>query len=191
MDCTRRRSLWTCFKRCFASCQEQEYETKQQSGPRMSIDREMRIRQWVSGACNEHCESSIDNTRAQKEDTTVLNEEEINMKNEHSVENSRRYPKARRLRTQQKKTCSDRDKQAEREVNGLLNADSHTASPNQNSDASKQKAGPQATMWDFQHTFRTIFPDAVHALSSYQQKSVSQKLADQTWFAAGCTASRK
>ncbi len=175
-----RRSLWNCIGRCFASGQEEKLENRQQSEPRMSIDRETRIKQWVragQGACYEHCETKA---------LASKSEEESNINKGHAIEENIEViiPKVPRVQTQ-KKSCRERHQNSEFEVDCLLNPKSSSGINNTVHESKPESiiSGQPMIMWDFQETFRSIFPDGV--------ASPNPKSPAQTWFAAGCTASRK
>ncbi len=183
----RARSLWGCIGRCFGSVEAPdavivEHKEEPRSRDSSSIEREMRIKQWVSESNPKLHELVVPDTNI-KGSVTNIDEHQLAGVNEHEAIASK--PMAGKVRRQQK-AIHNRDKAMKCE-----NLDPQFLISDNSLRQTTLDSYQQTTARSVGDTFRSMVPDAIDAITAYTPTSIRQKISEQTWFGAACTASRK
>ena len=186
-----RRSLLGCLRRCFGSFEEQEVvRVEQTRDPKdiSSIEREMRIKQWVvesNIAFHEQVAPDTNKGAVMKTDEDRLR---LNVLDQHTAEQDAdafaSKPKAGKVSRNHRK-CRPREKamKCEHDYPQHMPCDKRTCEAVHDPQ--------QATSPCVGDSFRCLVPDAIDAISAYAPTSIRQKISEQTWFTAACTSSRK
>jgi hypothetical protein len=161
--------------RCFGSQQELEQDppSEQHNEPRMSLDREMRIKKWVREGNITCLETSCENlsTTERNEDSKKAKYPRRDIETELSNTQSQSQKVLQRV-PPEKKNCIDHrdDKIAELDDNGLPDPQCSTEHPsNHCNNSSKPESEPRID------TFRSIFSDTFLDMSAYNH---CRKLSD-------------